>query len=305
MTQRAWAPYAALGVGVVAVSWSAILIREAQAPALVIACYRMVLAGLPVGALALVQQQRAPEPTSRAAVAPLLLSAAFLAAHFGFWVTSVQRTSVVTAVVLVAAQPLYVALASPLLLGEKVERRVWLALLITTAGAVTMAAEDLGEGLGTVAGDLYAVLGGVFAAGYITVGRRVRPSVSWQRYVGTVYPTTAALLLAATLITGDALLGYSTKTWVMIGMLALGPQLIGHNAINWSLAYLPAVLVAIAILGEPVGATAWAAIILDEPPSAAEVAGGLLVLAGVYLALRPGAEEPMATEVSAADGRTD
>ncbi|OGO49955.1 MAG: hypothetical protein A2148_07565, partial [Chloroflexi bacterium RBG_16_68_14] len=293
MTERGWAPYLVLGVGVVAVSWSAILVRETQAPALVIGTYRMLFAGLPVGALALVQQQRAPEPLSRSAVAPLLLSGAFLAAHFGFWIASVQQTSVVTAVVLVAAQPLYVALASPLMLGERAPSHVWVAILVATAGALTMAAEDVGEGLGTVVGDIYAILGGVFAAGYIMVGRRMRPSVSWSRYVGTVYPVTAALLLAVTLVAGEPLTGYSGRAFLMMGLLALGPQLIGHNAINWSLAYLPAVLVAIAILGEPVGATIWATLLLDERPSVGELAGSPLVLLGVYLALRPGRRERM------------
>ena len=193
MTDQRWLPYSALGVGVLAISWSAILIREAQAPVLIIACYRMVLAGLPMGTLALIQQRRAPEPITTSSVAPLLLSAAFLAAHFGFWIAAVQQTSVVTAVVLVAAQPLYLALASPLLLGETVERRVWLALLIATIGALTMAADDIGDGLGTLTGDAYAALGGAFAAGYIMVGRRLRPTVSWPRYVGTVYPMTAVL----------------------------------------------------------------------------------------------------------------
>lgn len=305
MTERAWLPYAVLGVGVVALSWSAILIREAQAPALIIASYRMGLAALPMGTLAVIQRQRTREPKSATTIGPLLLSAAFLAGHFVFWINSVQRTSVVTSVVLVASQPLYVALASPLVLREAVERRVWLALLIAGAGAATMAAEDFGEGLGTVAGDLYAVLGGAFAAGYIMVGRWARPGVPWLRYVGTVYPVTAVLLLALTLVAGEPLTGYSTKTLVMIGLLALGPQLIGHNAVNWSLAFLPAVLVAMAILLEPVGATAWATLILDERPSAAEVIGGLLVLAGVYLALRPGSEETLAAEASTADGGAD
>ncbi len=304
MTERRWPPYAVLGVGVLAVSWSAILIREAAAPVLIIACYRMALAGLPMGALALIQQRRAPEPLSAASSAPLVLSGALLAAHFGFWIASVQRTSVVTAVVLVAAQPLYVALASPFLLGERVDRRVWLGLLVATAGALTMVGEDLGDGLGTVAGDIYATLGGLFAAGYLIIGRRLRPTVSWPRYVGTVYPITALLLLGAVLVAGESFTGYSTKTYVMIALLALGPQLIGHNAINWSLAYLPAVLVGIAILGEPVGATAWAALVLDELPSTLEIVGGLLVLVSVYLALRPQAGEVVPADAPAVDPET-
>jgi drug/metabolite transporter (DMT)-like permease len=287
MRHRRLPAYAVLGTGVLAVSWAAILVREADAPALVIASYRLGLAALPVGTLALWQQRRAPEAITRATIWPLLLSAAFLAAHFGFWITSLQHTSVVTAVVLMDVQPLFVAIASPLLLHEPVDRRVWLALAIASIGTAVMAAEDIGEGLGTLAGDLFALLGGAFAACYIIVGRWARPSTSWVRYVGVVYPVTALLLLATTLLAQEPLTGYSTKTYLMIALMALGPQLIGHGSINWALGYLPAVVVALAILVEPVGATALAAIILDETPTAPEIAGALLVLFGVYVGLRP------------------
>jgi drug/metabolite transporter (DMT)-like permease len=291
--------YAVLGAGVLAVSWAAILVRAADAPALIIASYRLGLAALPVGTLALWQQRRAPEAITRATIWPLLLSAAFLAAHFAFWITSLQHTSVVTAVVLMAAQPLFVAIASPLLLHEPIDRRVWLALAIASSGTAVMAAEDFGEGLGTLAGDLYALLGGMFAACYLIVGRWARPSTSWVRYVGVVYPVTALLLFATTLIAREPLTGYSTKTYVMIALMALGPQLIGHSSINWALGYLPAVIVALAILVEPVGATALAAIILDEYPSAPEIAGGLLVLVGVYVGLRPQRGETLTIEARA------
>ena len=301
MKQGGVAPLLVLGVGVVAISWAAVLVRQAEAPALVIAAYRMTLAALPVGALAAWQHRRAPEPMPAATAGPILLSAVFLAAHFGFWMTSLQHTSVVVSVVLVAAQPLYVALASPLLLRERIERRIWFALLVAMAGVILMVAEDVGEGAGTVAGDAYAVLGGICTAGYVIAGRRVRPHVSWLRYVGTMYPATAVMLLIAALAAGDPLTGYSTRTLVMMGMLALGPQLVGHSAINYSLAYLSAVLVAMGYLLEPVGATALAALILDEWPSALEVAGSVLVLAGVYLAIRPRPDERTVIEVPAID----
>ena len=301
MQERRWLPYAVMLVGVSAVSWSAILIREAQAPALIIASYRLVLASIPVGVMAAIQHRRAPEPVTSSTMWPMLLSAAFLAAHFGFWISSLQHTSVVTSVVLVATQPLYVALASPLLLRERVERYVWLALLVAAIGAATMVAEDVGEGLGTLAGDAYAVLGGMFAAAYLIVGRRVRPEVSWSRYIGVVYPATALLLLIAMLIAGDALTGYSMKTYLMIALLALGPQLIGHSAINYSLAYLSAVTVAMLILLEPLGTTALAAVILDERPTTFELLGGAMVVVGVYLAIRPRPEERLPVEIAAAD----
>jgi drug/metabolite transporter (DMT)-like permease len=298
--QRSW-PYAVLFTGVVAVSWSAIFIRQADAPALVIGSYRMVLASAPLALLAIVQGRRQPERPAEGVVAWMVLSGALLAAHFAFWIESLKHTSVVTSVVLVAAQPLYVALLSPIFLREPVERRVWLAIGVASLGAAVMASEDLRDGLGTLGGDLYALLGGVASAAYIMVGRRVRPYVSWERYVGIVYPLSAVGLVAMMLIAGDAVTGYSTKTYVMMGLLALVPQVIGHTSINWSLAHFSAVIVSIAILLEPVITTALAIPILDEVPTGIEWGGAALVLAGVYMALRPRAGERLAVEVSAAD----
>ncbi len=301
MAERPWLPYTVLLIGVAAVSWSAILIREATAPFLIIACYRLALASVPVGAMALIQSRRSPEPFVAKTLLLMLLSGALLAAHFAFWISSIQHTSIVTSVVLVATQPLYVAIASPLLLREKVEPYVWVALLIATLGALTMVAEDLGDGFGTLAGDFYATLAGAFAAAYLMIGRSVRPTTSWTRYIGVVYTVSALCLFAALLIAGDDLTGYSTKTYVMIGLLALGPQLIGHSSINFSLAYLSAVVVAMAILLEPIGTTVLAAAILDERPTIAEMAGGVLVMIGVYLAIRPLREEHLDIEITSAD----
>jgi len=234
-----------------------------------------------------------------------VLSGAFLAAHFGFWIAALQRTSVVTAVVLMATQPLIVGIASPLLLREPVARRIWGALAVALAGTATMTIAHVEEGFGTVTGDLYAIIGGFFAACYLMVGRSARPGTSWLRYVGVVYPMAAIFLFAATLIAREPLTGYSTKTFVMIALLALGPQLVGHSAINWALGFLPVMIVAMAILVEPVGSTALAALILDERPSPAEMAGGVLVLFGVYLALRPEREGALLAELPVAELAVD
>ena len=278
--------YPILAIGVAAVSCAAILIREAEAPALVIAAYRLGLAAIPTGTLALATR-RSPVSADRPWTWPLL-AGTFLALHFGFWIASLQQTSVITSVVLVTTNPLFVGIASPFVLGERVPSAMWAGIGIAAAGAALMAVEDVGDGLSTVIGDLYALLGALFGAGYLIIGRRVRPGASWVGYVGVVYPTAAVLLAVSVLVAGDPFTGYSTKTFVMLGLLALVPQLIGHSAINWTLAFVPASIVAVAILGEPVGATALAALILDEIPSAFEIAGATLVMAGVYVALRPG-----------------
>ena len=69
-------------------------------------------------------------------------------------------------------------------------------------------------------------------------------------------------------------------------MLALVPQLLGHSTFNWALRYLPASFVSVTLLGEPIGSTILALLILKESPSALEIGGGLLILAGIYVASR-------------------
>ena len=280
--------FAILALGVAAVSTAAVLIREADAPALVIATYRLGLASLPLLIVSGASGKRLV-PGSRHAVTLTLLSGLFLAFHFAFWIASLQQTSVLTSVVLVTLQPLFVALASGPLLGERPRLGTWLGIGLAVAGGGIMVAEDIGSGRDTLRGDLFAVVGAVFAAAYILCGRSLRTrGDEWLPYVTRVYSVAAAVLLALVLVSGDPLGGYSLRTYGFFALLALVPQLIGHTAINRSLGYLPAATVAVAILGEPVGASLLAALFLDETPSAAEGAGAFLVLAGVYAGVRGG-----------------
>jgi drug/metabolite transporter (DMT)-like permease len=277
---------AILAVGVCAVSTAAVLIRETDAPALVIAAYRLAVASLPLLAVsALRSEGKRTSHDNRTLLC--ILAGVFLALHFAFWVASVKQTSIVTSVVLVTAQPLLVALASGPLLGERPHGSIWLGLALATAGAAVMVGDDIGAGSDTLVGDLYAILGAVFAAAYFIVGRSVQTAgTGWLRYVTVAYTAAAIVLIAMALASGASVTGYSTETYRYFMLLALVPQLIGHTALNRSLAYLPAISVTIAVLGEPVGATILGAIVLDETPSALELAGGALILAGVYAGLR-------------------
>jgi drug/metabolite transporter (DMT)-like permease len=112
----------------------------------------------------------------------------------------------------------------------------------------------------------------------------------WLPYITVTYSTGAALLLVAALASGDALGGYSNRTFAFFVLLALVPQLVGHTAVNRSLGHLPAIVVSLAVLGEPVGATILAAVFLDEEPTLLQLAGGLLVLVGVATGVRGNVE---------------
>jgi len=277
-----------LFAGVVAVAWSAPFIRlslEAGAPALAIAALRLTFASPPMMAMAAARGVGDLRVLVRRDWVLMTLSAVALAFHFAFWVASLERTSVTTAVVLVTSQPVFVGLGAWLFLHERPSKYVVAGTVIAALGAVLLVSDDLGD-LGTMTGNLLALLGAVAVSVYVVIGRSVRQRVSLASYTGVVYPLTAVLLVAAALASGTALGGHSMEAYLWIALMAAVSQLIGHNAINWSLAALPAAVVAVAILGEPVIASALAAFVLDEMPTLLELAGGAVVLSGVYVALR-------------------
>jgi len=125
--------------------------------------------------------------------------------------------------------------------------------------------------------------------GYLLIGRRLRRGMSLLAYVGVVYAAAAACLVAVAAAAGAPLTGFAPASWLMLLALAIGPQLLGHTSFNWALKYLPATLIALAILGEPAGSTALAWLLLSEPVGPAKLVGMTLLLAGIFLAARAGA----------------
>jgi drug/metabolite transporter (DMT)-like permease len=283
------AQWVALVVGVLAVGWAAPLIRLAEAPAIVIAALRLSIAApVTLGAAVALRREEIRAITHREALL-ILVAGVVLALHFAAWVAALQRTSVVAGVVLVTTQPLFVGLAAWPLLRERPSRQLVLAIAVAGLGALLLASDDLGD-RGSLGGDLLALLGAVFAAAYLIAGRRLREARSTLVYAGLVYAMAAVALLAMLVASGEPVRGHPREAYVYIVLLALVPQLIGHTAFNWALGSLTAGVVAIAILGEPVVATLIAAVLLDETPSAVQLLGGAVVLAGVYLGLRRPAE---------------
>jgi drug/metabolite transporter (DMT)-like permease len=293
-------PALVLGVAVLAFSWAGPLVRFTSAPALGISLWRLAIA---VGVLAVVVSLR------RGGWGPLRAlggrdwalaagAGVLLALHFWSWIASVQYTSIASSVVLVSMQPLFVALLSALILREHPRALEWLGMVIAVCGAAWIGWGDFRLGGTALLGDALALGAAFLAAAYYIVGRSLRARVDLWSYVLVVYGSaTVVLLLAVLVIPGVPLVrGYGRGDWLVFAALALGPMLIGHTGVNYALRYVRAYLANLAVLGEPVGATliAWLLPALAETPSATTVAGGLLILAGIGVALLPPRPQPPA-----------
>jgi len=296
---RLFVTFAILG-GILAVSTASIFIRFAQkdAPSLVVAAYRLTLASLILAPLALTRHRAELRSLTRRELLLGLLSGFFLALHFATWISSLEYTSIASSVVLVTTTPLWVALLSPLILREASGKTVVVGMLLALIGGAVVGLADSctwQNGLvcpplstfvrGTAFfGDFLALSGAWMAAGYILIGRRLRAKMSLIPYIFVVYGMAAIVLIIILVFSGQSPFGYQPLIYLWLLLLALVPQLLGHSTFNWALRYLPASLVSITLLGEPIGSTILAYFILKEAPTPLKIAGAVLILAGIYVA---------------------
>jgi drug/metabolite transporter (DMT)-like permease len=289
-----------LCVGIVAVSLASTLIRLAQGagmPSLVIAAWRLTLASTILLPYAWTTQREEIRDLSRREWALIGASGMVLGLHFATWITSLGLTSVASSVVLASMGPLFVGLGSWLFLRERPSLLLTIGILLAAAGSIAISWGDFGQGQGRLLGDLLALAGAVFVAGYLMIGRQVRARRSLTTYIALAYGAAMVTLLIFVLIAGQPLLGYSLEAYGYVLALALGPQVVGHSTLNWALRYLSATFVSIVILAEPIASGILAYLLLDEEITMPTLVGGATVLAGIYIASRAElgtAREPVA-----------
>ena len=271
-------------IGILAVSTASIFIKLCDAPALIIATYRMVFASLILLPFAL--HKKAGRGWGRNEIGWLLLSGLFLSLHFAFWIASLKYTSVASSVVLVTTHPIFVGIGSRLFLKERLGVHLTVGILLSVLGSSLIGYGDRTISKEAFMGDGLALLGAITASGYFLVGRKMRKGQDLLSYIFPVYSTAGLVLIALSVLFQETFFGYSPSTYLFLILLALIPQLIGHTTFNWALKYLPASMVAITILGEPIGSTLLAYILLDEGLTVWKILGGILILPGVLIALR-------------------
>jgi drug/metabolite transporter (DMT)-like permease len=303
MKQNPFPPVIVLILGILAVSTASLLIRLAQreAPSFVIAAGRLTIAALILFPFAMRNLRSDIRTITHKNILLLGVAGLFLGLHFATWITSLEYTSVASSVVIVTTAPLWVALFSPVFLNEKITQWVLIGLGVALIGSVIVGLNsactfssgkvicqtifDMNSST-TVTGNLLALAGAFFSAGYLIIGRRIRNSLNLLSYTFVVYATAALVLIILVFVTGQSILGYSKITYLFMLGLAIIPQLIGHSSFNWALKYLSAALVSIALLGEPIGTVLLSFTLLKETPTVFEIVGGVLILLGILIASR-------------------
>ncbi len=271
-----------LGLAILALSGAAPLIKAADPVApMAIAALRICLAAV---ALALIGAPRLAALATLSGRGRLLVVAAglLLGVHFGVWITSLSLTSTAASVSLVATNPVFAALFG-LFLGDRVARREWIGIAIAVLGCAVLAGGDWQAGGDALLGDGLAVVGAAAAAGYLVVGRSLRTALPLFPYLAAVNGVAGVGLLATVLVLGIPLGGAPNGAYAAIAASALIASVGGHTLLNAAVRHTPAHLVALAILGEPLGASLLSWAFLGERPPWYAALGGAIIVVGIAI----------------------
>ncbi|MCI0589770.1 MAG: DMT family transporter [Planctomycetes bacterium] len=294
MRVRTPGPLTSLLIGVFAVSWAGVLFRLSNCPAAVASFWRVALAcGI---LLPFVLRDRTAPPATGPSVAPfrgrvfptVVVAGTLLALHFVAWFESLEHTSIASSTLLVTTQPVFAALFSAFLLGEKPSPRMALAIALAFGGIAFLSGGDFARAPGTWKGNLLALLGAALAAGYLVVGRGLRTRWPLLRYFFAVSAAAAAGVAVVGLLLHGSL-RFRAGAFLPLLLLAVGPHLLGHGMYNRAVRHFPVYVVNVAGMGEAILAPIWAAIPvigIRESIRPHLFLAAVLIFAGAAIALR-------------------
>jgi drug/metabolite transporter (DMT)-like permease len=264
------AAFAALLIGAVCIAMSPIFVRVSETGPTATAFWRVALA-VPVLWLLYAAWGRRPAHAG---------NTAHPAVHI-----SVKLTSVANSTLLANLAAIFVTLAMWLLFRQKPTRLFLVGLATALAGVTMLVSTSIAFSPTALAGDALGVVTAMFYAWYLLTVKRLRDDGAGTLHLMAVTTTiTALILFPIALATGEQMLPGSTSGWLKLVGIAMISHAGGQGLIAFSLAKLPATFSSVSLLLQPVMAGVFAWMLLAEPLAPLQIAGGLVVLAGIYLA---------------------
>ena len=273
--------YLALALGVLCIGTSAIFVKLASTPGTVSAFYRVFFAGTALLPLRLAQKNSTLP--AKKDIRLIILGGVVYAANMVIWNTAILLTSAAAATLLSNNSPLWVGLGAMLIFREKLSPKYWLGLLIALGGMSIIVGGNAFQEWQFNLGDLLAIVASFLYAAFMLITQKARARTDTLTLNTLTMLTSTIVLLPVVLAFGHPLAGFDTRTWMALLGLGLIPQFLGWLVINYAMGYLPAARVSVILLGQPVITAILGIILLSETLSPATIAGGIMVLIGIYL----------------------
>ncbi|MFN2643537.1 MAG: DMT family transporter [Burkholderiales bacterium] len=218
----------------------------------------------------------------------LLLAAGFaFAGDLAFWHWSIRFTSVANSTLLANLAAPFVTLALWIFWRERPSALFAVGLGAALGGVTMLVRSSLAFSPTALVGDALGVVTALFYAAYILAVKELRDRSAQTLELMAISTTvTALLLLPVALVSGEAFWPHTVRGWLTLIALAWISHCAGQGLIAYSLAHLPAAFSSASLLLQPVMAALFGWVLLGEALAPLQIAGGAVVLAGIYLARR-------------------
>ena len=276
---------AALLAGATCIALSPIWVRVSETGPTAAAFWRVALASPALWLLH--PYARSPALPARAHWKLLLAAGIAFAGDLAVWHTSIKLTSVANSTLLANLASIFVTLAAWLLWKQR-PRGLFLAGLATALAGVGMLVETSASVSPTaLGGDALGVVTAMFYAWSLLTVKQLRDrGAATLQLMAVPTAITAVLLLPVALASGEQMLPVTALGWLTLVGLALVSHAAGQGLITYALAHLPAAFSSVSLLFQPVMAAVFAWALLGEALAPAQIAGGIVVLIGIYLSRR-------------------
>ncbi len=287
------ARYGLLFCGIAGLSLAGVFYRLASAPAVAMVAWRMSIGAAIVvpAAFALNASQRRAIPFGAPDLAMSALAGAFFCVDLTLWAVSLRYTSIASAALFVSTQPIFVAVLAASL-GERPTRATLAGVMLGIAGIAIVGAVDLRLSGAALIGDALAVLAALAETFYLLIGRRVRQRGDAGRYVSVVY-VTCALCCWLALLALRVPPQMGSHDMMMAFGVALSATVVGHTLVSYSLGHMPAAVVAVSFLAQPMLAALFALAFVHQVIPWTTVLGGLVALAGIGIVAYANERQPV------------
>ncbi len=276
-----------LGIAVINVSFASIIVRllnNEGVHGFVAASWRLILGAMLTLAIHLIVEGKPGLPEKKDLLL-MALSGVSLALHFDLWMLSLSYTSVAVSVTIVDSYPALLALIGTVVLGENYNRLHYTGALLAMIGVALLSLSQYGYSEASFTGAILAFGGMLGVAAYFTIGRVLRARYSTLTYTLFVYTAAALVSTILTLAHGLDLTGYTSRAYLLLALLALVPMLGGHTLLNYIIKRLSLLATTVPVLGEPIGASILAYIILGETIPLQTLVFMAITLAGILITL--------------------
>ncbi|MGO2298729.1 DMT family transporter [Paucilactobacillus nenjiangensis] len=267
-------------ISIIATSFASIFVKWSNAPATTISMYRMYFASLLL--LPIAYRYRKELLTLRKAEwGRLIFAGILLGCHFGLWFESLKLTTVASSMIIIALQPIVALVAEFLVFGKRTNLASMVTIGVSLIGICLVGWGDFGHGVATMIGDGLSLLCIIALVTYMMVGQQVMLKVTHWLYSFVVFLVAGITLNCFNLITQQQMTGFAPREWGIFWLLAFVPTL-AYVIYNYLLNYIDTTTISMSMLGEPVGATILATLLLGESITGLTIVGNIIVLGSVF-----------------------